>query len=405
MSTRKLTFGVTVLAAGLLACTSQSRAQQAFGAGDLVVDQVGTTGSTTALSSVGTAVYLSEYSTQGGALVQSFQLGGSSNPFTQSGSASSEGALSRSADGSSLIVAGYNAAVGTTGVASSTSIAREIGVISANGSQNTNTTLGTSFSGNNIRSAASPDGNALYAVGGTTGVVNTTLNSTGNGTIVSTTSTNNRVTNLFTVGGTSNLYFSTGSGTRGIYQVGTGLPTAAGTTATQLIATGTTSSPYGFSISPDGLTAYVADDRSTTTANTGGVEKFTRTSTGSAFALAYTFSSAVGATTTGARGLTVDYTNYNTATGNGAILYATTADASANNLITFTDAGVASAATVLETAGANTVFRGVDFAPAATTPVPEPATWLAGGLTALLLGWSQRRRIFAGLNALGCRLA
>src|SRR5204862_488216 len=88
-------------------------------------------------------------------------------PLTNSGSASSEGALSLSGDGRFLVLAGYAAPPGTAGVAGSTTAAvrRVIGRIDAAGIIDTSSLLTTAFSANNVRSAASADGSGFWAAG------------------------------------------------------------------------------------------------------------------------------------------------------------------------------------------------------------------------------------------------
>ena len=242
----------------------------------------------------------------------------------------------------------------------------------------------TANTGNNIRGAASVDGNTFYTTGSGSAAVPPTNIFTFGGTTatgVATTSSGATVTNIrndeiFTTAvSAQSLYYSTGSGTAGIYMY-TGLPTSTAATSTLLVTDAAGKSPYGFSISPDGKTVYVADDSS-------GIMKYTST-TGAAgsFALAATYA------TTKARGLVVDYSGAN------PILYATSTATSANTLFSITDDGSASDfanqnATTLATAPANTAFRGVDFAP---TPVPEPATYLAGAMSVLIFAWSLRRR-------------
>lgn len=84
----------------------------AFTPGDLVIYRVGT--GATSLSSAATAVFLDEY-TATRVLVQSIALptadSGSNQTLTASGTATSEGLLTLSADGRYLELTGYNAAV------------------------------------------------------------------------------------------------------------------------------------------------------------------------------------------------------------------------------------------------------------------------------------------------------
>lgn len=76
--------------------------------------------------------------------------------------------------------------------------------------------------------------------------------------------------------------------------------------------------------------------------------------TGGAWSFTYAF---MGLTNAGARGLAVDFTGAN------PILYATTAQATNNQLVSLTDSGPAAAVIPLATAGVNQVFRGLAFAP------------------------------------------
>src|SRR5437764_15049216 len=95
-------------------------APAAFTAGDIVVVRVGD--GSAAITSAATAVFLDEY-TQSGAFVQSIAMpvtaSGSNHILTMSGSAQSEGAISLSADGQYVTIGGYDAAVGTANVTSS----------------------------------------------------------------------------------------------------------------------------------------------------------------------------------------------------------------------------------------------------------------------------------------------
>ena len=79
-----------------------------------------------AIGSTGTAVFLDEYTTAG-AFVQSIPLPtttvGSNRRFVNSGSATSEGLMTLSSSGTYLVLAGYDAAVGTASITSSSSAA------------------------------------------------------------------------------------------------------------------------------------------------------------------------------------------------------------------------------------------------------------------------------------------
>jgi hypothetical protein len=339
----------------LLAVSFAGPATAQFTAGNLVVLQVGD--GSAAPTNFSTAAFLNQYSTTG-TLINATALPTSGpNQLTMSGTATSEGHITRSSGGTAIVVAGYDSAPGIAGIAG-TSVARKAisidatGAVTASGS----TTL---YSGNNIRGAFS-DGTTTWGSGPVSGIVNLTTN-----TVVSSSPISNvRVVNSFN----GNLYFTTASGTvRGIYQVGTGLPPTETLpiTATSLFDTGSSASSYAFSISPTGTTAYIADDRAT--AGGGGVQKWTLS--GSTWSLAGTFST--GGATGGARGLVVDYS------GAQPILYATTTEASGNRIVSATDSGGFGTMTDLVTASANSAFRGITFAP---VPVPEPATVLGAGV-------------------------
>ena len=244
----------------------ESRAMlAAFTPGNLVIYRVGT--GTATLSSAATDVFLDEYAPNG-TLVQSVAMptadSDSNRPLTASGTATSEGMITRSTDGKFIVATGYAAVPGTTGVTSSAAATtnRVIGRIAADGTIDTSTTL-TSFSGGNIRSAASTDGSSFWATGSNTGVVYQAFAGSGNGTIVSSSATVNlRGVGIFD----DQLYASASSGTNTrVFAVGTGLPTTSGQAFGPLTGLPTTGSPYQFFFADiDGSagvdTLYVADD-------------------------------------------------------------------------------------------------------------------------------------------------
>lgn len=262
-----------VLALLLVAFTGLAQGA-AFTPGNLVVYRVGD--GSGALSGFATAVFLDEITTAG-TLVQSIALltvvSGAQKRLTASGSATSEGLISRSADGACVVVSGYDAATGTASVTgtSSATTNRVIGVVSASGLVDTSTAF-NNFSGNNIRSAASTDCNSLWATGANDGVRYVTLGGTTTAQ-VSSTVPNLRQINIF--GGQLFVSTSSGSAVR-VGAVGSGLPTTTGQTTTNLPGLPTTGSPYSFffadlSGSVAGIdTLYVADDTTTT----GGIQKY-----------------------------------------------------------------------------------------------------------------------------------
>ena len=103
----------------------------AFTPGNIVIYRVGD--GVAALGSTGTAVFLDEY-TPSGVLVQSVAMPttGASGRLVASGTATTEGFLTRSQDGRYLAVPGYDAAIGIA-VTASTTVPRAIGRVDGNG--------------------------------------------------------------------------------------------------------------------------------------------------------------------------------------------------------------------------------------------------------------------------------
>ncbi len=364
---------IHMLAAAVAASLSASVFAAAFTPGDLVVSRIGT--GTGALSSAATAVFLDEY-TPAGVPVQTIALpttvNGANDALTSSGSATSEARLTRSVDGQYLVIAGYNAAPGTAGVAgsASASVARVVGRIDAGGNIDTTTALTDAFTGNNIRSATTIDGTSFWIAGpgvtSSNGIRFATLGATTSTSLNSAAPTNNRIVNIIN----NQLYASTGSGPTGIYAIGSGVPTSGPQTPSILTGTSVASgsSPYDYVFS-DPNTLYVADDRSSGTG--AGLEKLTQS--GGTWTLAY---SALDGTA-GFRSLTLL----------GSTLYGITTN---NLLVSATDTGSGFTFNTVVTGATNTALRGVDLAPDAAV-VPEPATFSMIGIAAMAL-ISRRRR-------------
>jgi hypothetical protein len=376
----KRTFLVSSLIALAAACQAQ------FTAGRLVVSMVGE--SSSALSNAATAIKLQEYAldgTPGYSVNMPTAISGTHLRITMSGVATSEGGLTRSADGRYLVLQGYDADPGTASIAgtSATAVQRVIGRVDWNGNVDTTTGLGTTaYSGNNIRGSASSDGSQFWAAGTSSsatngGVWTAPLGGLG-ATQVSNFVNNTRRVKIFF----GQLYMSTAStsgfGSVGIVAVGTGLPLTNDSMA-MLISTGSSSSvssPYDFYFA-DVNTCYIADDL--TIANGGGIQKWVNS--GGTWSKVYTLNTGL---TAGCRGLT------GVTIGGTTTLYATTADAitgtNGNSIVTVTDTGAASAFTVIATADGNTAFRGIDWAPAnvatTTTITPTSGVVSPGGTVA-----------------------
>jgi len=234
----------------------------------MVVARVGD-GSAT-LTAAATEVFLDEY-TPSGTLVQTIALptsvSGNNRILTASGNNTYELGLTRSADGHYLVLTGYSAAPGTTGVANSQAddITRVIGLIAADGTVDTSTSTGEAFSNGSIRAAATVDGTSFYSVGSNSGVQYQAFGS------AMTTQLNTAPSSIRSINvANGSLYISTNSDAYyGLSRVGTGLATTEGQAVTVLPGfPGATagSSPIGFYLAdlsdavPGVDVAYVADD-------------------------------------------------------------------------------------------------------------------------------------------------
>ncbi|MBV9242811.1 MAG: hypothetical protein JO314_12470, partial [Acidobacteria bacterium] len=179
----------------------------AFAAGDLVVYRVGD--GSAALSSAAAPVFLDEY-TPAGVFVQTIAMptavNGSNKRLVAAGSSTAEGLMTRSVDGNYLVLTGYDAAVGTTTVASSSAATtnRVVARVSAAGVVDTSTALTDAISGSsstaaNIRGASSTNGTDIWvsgtAAGG--GIRYATLGATTSTQVSAGPPTNIRATEIF----------------------------------------------------------------------------------------------------------------------------------------------------------------------------------------------------------------
>lgn len=324
-----------------------------FTACNLVVYKIGD-GSTT-LSSAAMPVSIEEVSPAGAVVQNVTSLFIGSNLLTQGGTSTSSGFLN--SNNGFLAVPGLNSTLGTASVtAENTKVTHIIdGTVTLN-SRVLHPTSGTiPFTANTYRSVVPVTASTFYCAG-------TGNSSTGgvwyyNGTsFIQIYNTQNNVRNLEIFNG--NLYFSVGAGTaRGVYQLGTGLPTTAGQTASLLFSNDQANgSPFSFSISPDGCTAYLADDGSGSL-SLAGITKFSKVAGIWTTASTYT---TLGST----RGLVVDYSS------NNAVIYATTAPSNGvitNTLVSLTDNGTSFVSNWTLPAGTNYAYAGIDFTPNSTS--------------------------------------
>ncbi len=355
-----------------------------FTAGNLLTLRVGETAGP-ALSSAGAPIFLDEY-TPAGLFVQSKPvpftlnaLGTNNRRLTMSGTSTSEGYLNLSPDGQYLTFAGYDANVGTAAVTGTSAATnnRIVARVEQDGTINTTTRISDGYETNNIRSAATVDGNAFWTGGAgassTGGARYMVLGNTGTSTQVSTTITNSRGTAIYN----SQLYNTSQSGSNiSVNTVGTGLPTNIGNTTSVLAGTATNvdlTNPHGFVFvdqddngTPDVM--YVAD------ANLGLV-KFSNTSgtwTKRGSLPNPAGRSAYGITATAVGANRRIYLSLGTTSTISTEIYtfldnsAITSDITSNGIDIITACG---AALITSPNAANVGFKGVTFAP---VDVPTP---------------------------------
>lgn len=348
----------------------------AFTAGSVVVYRVGT--GTGSLVNTGNPIFLDEYSA-GGTLLQSLAMpasdpdgAGAQRGLIASGTATSEGGLSLSADGRYLLVPGY-AGTHTSSVANSapTTVNRVVGRVDGAGSVDTSTYF-TDGGSNNLRSATSTDGSTIWVGTAGGGVRSMAFGNASTSTALLSSPTNVRDVGL--AGG--QLHVSSASGTSRLGTVGTGAPTTSGQTFTNLPGLPTTGDPYGYffaDLSPAvaGVdTVYVAD------LGAQALRKYSKNS-GS-----WVLKGTVGVDSDDYRGVT------GTVSSTGVVtLFATrkggAGSTGGGELVTLQDSSGYDGAfsgtpSLLITAGSNQAFRGVAMSPAATVAQADLTIAVAG---------------------------
>ena len=312
-----------------------------FSSCNLLVYRVG--GGSLSLNTSAVPVSLLEVDKSTGTVIQTVANSFlTSNLITQSGSATSNGYFNSYNE--LVAIPGHNSANGTVDVnQQNTKVTNILGVSSAVVNRFSHTS--STFDSDNYRSAIPLTSTTFYASGNGNGTSKGVFyfDGTNFNQLINFNTRNIEIFN-------GQLYYSTASassGNIGIYALGTGTPTS-NSIATPFITYPATngSGPYGFSISPDGCTAYIADDGST---NYPGISKWTKDTNGDWI---FQYSSS-----TQARGLVVDYS------GISPVLYATTTETNDNKIIKITDNGSLSTQITLLTSGSNFLFRGIDFTP------------------------------------------
>jgi hypothetical protein len=345
-----------------------------FTSGNLVVVQ--TSGS---VSKAGSPVTLKEYSPSGApGTTVAIPATGSTPMQMAAGSGGSEGFITRSADGTALMLAGYATSTSypvDITVTTSAAAPRAIFKVDAFGNYSMVGSSTTNYSANDIRGAIT-DGTNYWASGASNINVDG-IDYYGPGTPaalgVSAKAYGLQIFN-------NQIYFSTQKTLAGvtpnfgIYSLGIGLPTSGTITPTLVINTGA-ATPEDFSFSPAGDICYIAINLNTPV---GGIQKWTNN--GSGWTLAYTLGT--GATNIGAYGLVVDYSGAN------PIVYATSNESNTvgNRIIKIVDTGAGSSATTLVTGAANTWFHGITFSP--TCPLPSQPGAFTASSSSVNLGQS-----------------
>lgn len=416
----RLVFRVLMLAAFVLAthATPGTIVAAPFVGGGVVVSVLGDGTTPITTGTIAVPITLTEYTTggtlTGGSVTLPAVDSGSNYAITGGMTATSFGFLKRSVDGTYLTIAGASTPAGTLGGVFTSSGFPNRTIARVDGAGTVDSTTRFNAAGTTPRSAVTTNGTDLWwsgdtGSGNTGGIRYLTLSSTtsgvalaqGSGVSVTTAGQpapvpyNSRVLNIFN----GQLYGSSGvavgaSGAnqisfRGVFNVGTGLPTTANQLGSLIVGSGSSGaglqdSAYDFYFA-DASTLYVGDD-DTTAPTTGGITKWLLS--GTTWTKTWL---ALPAGATGVRAL-AGFTD----TGSGAVeLYGITAVASGQNqLIKLTDTltgTVAPSFTTLATAPANYVFRGVSLSP---VPVPEPSSMALGaaGVAGLAAAARQRKR-------------
>ena len=344
----------------LLSSSQSSNAQ--FTQGNLVVMQLGD--GSGSLTNTGNQIILKEFATTG---TPAYSLaipstGGAA--LILRGNATSEGYMSKSADGNYIVFGGYaqglpNAT--TLNSAASANVKRGIAVVAASGAYALAATNSITMSNGDIRGATATGSTNLWASSSSQGLGY--YGNTNAASNVESTKTNLRAAHIFN----GQLYISSqvASGSPsviGVYAVGSGTPFTSSQTVTTTINTGSGSQPGQFYFNPSNTICYIADARNSAL---GGVQKWVYSA--STWSLAYTLPT--GTSAIGAFGVVADFSGANPK------IYATTMDAVQNRLIAIDDIGAASTATTLAIAStSNTIFRGICFSPSTSTCIPVGIT-------------------------------
>jgi hypothetical protein len=356
-----------VFALALAAVTSHA---SSITPGNLVIYRVGD--GSAALGTAATAVFLDEY-TPLGTLVQSIALPTTGvSALTAVGNATTEGVISRSQDGTSLIFTGYRKDAGLANPSADTALVtgRVIGTLPVSGLFNTTIALTDAGGNGTIRSATSVDGASTFYTSASSGFVRYIGTPSGSSTSVLIDGRNSRQLNL-----SGNTLWAANGSTAIAAKVQTygTLPTGA-TTPTPVVTLGTGDAVNGFALfdlSP----------------GVPGVDTVYALSTVASQLIKWTFDGTSWAASGSLASTAQNLTGY--ADASGVRLFLTTAGTLSTELDTSGYAGTLTGTiTPLATAGANTAFRGIGM----FEVIPEPSTAGLALLGAVSLFLVRRRR-------------
>ncbi|MGA2496928.1 MAG: hypothetical protein ABSH20_04270 [Tepidisphaeraceae bacterium] len=376
---------LSMLFVGLVLATPAGAADMT--PGDLLIYRVGD--GSASLVKTGNPVFLDEYS-QSGTLVASFAVpttpSGANHSLFASGTATSEGMLTLSADGRYVSFTGYESLSAGAGSLASSLAAdnnRVVGLIDAHGNIDTTTALSDFADGNNPRSAVTSDGTDIWVSGAAGGVRYTTLGASTSVQLSSSISNSAQV-NIFD----GQLYMTSNKNpARGLNALGSGLPTTSGQSYASLVTSTTTDTFDSFFLanlnnSPGPDTLYLCDESQ-------GILKY----------------SLIGNTWTaeGSQGIVGDiYRGLVGLVEDGGVQLFSTRDGGSGafgggELVSITDTSgfggtMDGSFTVLADADLGTAFRGVSFVPVATVPEPSFALRFAASVMSICLFPIKRRR-------------
>jgi hypothetical protein len=341
--------------------------------GDLVVERIGA--GSVALDSTGTASFVDEFQPSGTGqnalhtVAMPTTSNGNNHKLVNSGSAASEGLLSLSQDGRYLALVGYDAAVGASGVKSTT--ARTIARVDASGNVDT-TTSGLLGGNDNARGVSTKDGSAFWF----TQAVGVNYITFGTSPTITSLSTQNSRASLVS-GNQVYISSSSGTNTKGVLTLGNGLPISGTQTLTRLSGESDTLTPNSYQFAfVDRDATVVGNDTLYIADNTNGILKYSFD--GSAWTAHGTISGSFTGLAAAKNGTSAD-------------IFVTTAAGDKLQKLTDTasfNAAISGSLTTLATAPTNEVFRGVAFA-----PVPEASSILFGGLMCGVFGLTYGVRL------------